>query len=483
MLERTKPTLLLACLFSCMLPLITKAQAVDSSARQALAAVNKLPVKSVDALNGQYQKLETRLSKSTGKTLRKMQQLEDKLRQKMAKTDSLAAQQLFANAGKKYETLLGKLKQPPTPAVPGVMKEYLPRIDSLQSTFRFLEKIPGVDGKKLPQMASLTGTLTDLQSRINLAADVKQFMKERKQQLKEQFERLGMGKELKRLNKEVYYYQQQLNEYKEMLQSPDKLAAKALSLVRDMPAFKDFMSRNSQLAQLFRLPGSGSAPASLAGLQTRDAVQQQLSSQFGTGVNPQQYMQQQLQQAEGELNKLKDKVNKLGGGSSEMEMPDFKPNSQKTKSFWKRLEYGMNIQSQKPNGWLPVTTDIALTVGYKLNDKSVLGLGASYKLGWGKDISHIKISNQGLGLRSYADVKLKGSFWISGGYEYNYQHEFSRLEQLKDLDAWQKSGLIGLSKKYKIGKKKGNLQLLWDFLSYSQVPRTQPLKFRVGYVL
>jgi hypothetical protein len=50
----------------------------------------------------------------------------------------------------------------------------------------------------------------------------------------------------------------------------------------------------------------------------------------------------------------------LGGGSSDMAMPEFKPNNQKTKSFWKRMEYGLNIQSQKTNAFLPTTSDIAL---------------------------------------------------------------------------------------------------------------------------
>jgi hypothetical protein len=34
-----------------------------------------------------------------------------------------------------------------------------------------------------------------------------------------------------------------------------------------------------------------------------------------------------------------------------------------------------------------------------------------------------------------------------------------------------------------VGKKTGNMQLLWDFLSYGQTPQTQALKFRVGYTL
>ncbi|MCW3110034.1 MAG: hypothetical protein JWQ09_4540, partial [Segetibacter sp.] len=126
--------------------------------------------------------------------------------------------------------------------------------------------------------------------------------------------------------------------------------------------------------------------------------------------------------------------------------------------------------------------DLALTAGYKLNDKSVIGIGASYKLGWGSGWQHIKLTNEGIGLRSYIDMKLKGSIWISGGYEQNYQGAFTKIDQLKDVSAWQTSGLLGLTKKYKIGKKTNNLQLLWDFLSYQQEPKRQAILFRVGYV-
>ncbi|SJZ85989.1 hypothetical protein [Sediminibacterium ginsengisoli] len=430
-----------------------------------------------------YDQLSSGLDRAAERALSRFEKLEQKLKRKLARRDSTAAKKLFAGSEQQYRQLEQKLKGSDSLSSVPNLNTYLPGLDSLKTSLRFLDQ-PGTTLKNITggELSKATAAVSLAGKNLQDAVQVQHFLKERRQQLKEQLEQLGLVKDLKKLNKEVYYYQQQLNEYKDLLNHPDKLAQQVVSRLRDLPAFKDFMSRNSELSQLFRAPGNANIPGSLAGLQTRTSVQQQLSQQIGNNANPQQYLQQQMQQAQGELNKLKDKVNQLGGGSSDMEIPDFKPNNQKTKSFWKRLEYGVNIQSQKPNGLMPVTSDLALTAGYKLNDKSTIGIGASYKMGWGKDISHIRISSQGLGLRSYVDVKLKGSIWISGGYEYNYQQEFSRLDQLRDLNAWQKSGLIGLSKKYKLGKKNGNLQLLWDFLSYSQVPKTQPLKFRVGYV-
>jgi hypothetical protein len=123
-----------------------------------------------------------------------------------------------------------------------------------------------------------------------------------------------------------------------------------------------------------------------------------------------------------------------------------------------------------------------------------MGVGASYKLGLGRGWNNIRFSNEGVGLRSYVEWQIPspfggsrkgaGSLFISGGYEQNYRTLFSSLEQLRNYSSWQSSGLIGLSKKYSVSKKlKGSVQLLWDFLSYRQVPQTQAILFRIGYGL
>jgi len=295
---------------------------------------------------------------------------------------------------------------------------------------------------------------------------------------------------LKKLNKEAYYYAQQINEYKEILKDSRKAERKALELLSKSNAWKDFMRKNSQLASLFRLPGNPDDPtsqASLAGLQTRVQVTQLIQNQLTAGgPAAREQFQQNVQAAQAQLNQLKDKVLKFGGGSSDRVIPDFKPNNQKTKSFLQRLEFGTNIQSTKANSIFPVTSDIGLSVGYKVNDHSIIGIGSSLKMGWGRDIRHIRISSQGVGLRSFLDYKIKGSFWFSGGFEMNYRSEIREIALLKDYSAWQQSGLLGLSKVVSLKTKmfrKTKLQLLWDFLSYQQIPRTQAVLFRVVYTV
>ncbi|HRG25107.1 MAG TPA: hypothetical protein PLL23_11970, partial [Chitinophagaceae bacterium] len=286
-------------------------------------------------------------------------------------------------------------------------------------------------------------------------------------------------------------YSAQLNEYKAALKDPKKATKKALELLAGNISFREFWRKNSQLASLFRLPGEPgdlSSLANLSGLQTRAQVNALIQQQLATGgPNAQAQFQQNIQAAQGQLNQLKDKVIKMGGGSSDEEMPEgFRPQSQKTKSFFQRLEIGTNIQSVRSNGLLPTTSDLAISAGYKLNDKSIIGIGASYKLGWGRNLQNIRFSHQGIGTRSFVDWKLKGALWISGGFEMNYRSEIRNITELKDYSAWQRSGMIGLSRKLPVKTKffkNTKLMLLWDFLSYQQVPRTQALIFRIGYNL
>jgi hypothetical protein len=446
--------------------------------------------KYLDIVSSKAGKLEAKLDKQTAKALGQWQKQEARIQRKLAKTDSAKAQSLFANAGQQYKRLEEKWQSNSS------LQEYIPSLDTLSTSLKFLQQNPQLlsNAKEAKEkLSAAVSKLKGMQVKFQQAEDVKQFIKERRELLKNQLGNLGTdsyryAKELKKLSKQAYYYSERLNEYKSLLKDHKKADRKALELLSRSKLFNNFMRKNSMLASLFRLPGDQDNPvsaASLAGLQTRAQVNGLIQQQIASGgPNARQQVQQNIQSAQSQVQQLKNKLlnSPLGDGG---EMPDgFKPNNQKTKNFLKRLELGTNIQSQKGNGFFPVTSDLGLSVGYKLNDKSIIGIGASYKLGWGQNIRHINITHQGAGIRSFVDWKIKGSFWVSGGYEMNYRSEFQNIDVLKDLNAWQQSGLIGLSKVVSLKAKffkKTKLQLLWDFLSYEQVPRTQPMIFRIGY--
>ncbi|GAA4906106.1 hypothetical protein [Mucilaginibacter defluvii] len=439
----------------------------------------------VQGIQSRITSLDKTTGKGLGNWLKGIRKQEKKIQVEVSKKDTTAAKQLFAGSTATYDKWEQQLKGNDTTQQ---LKEYIPALDTLKTTLRYLE------GKADPkQLAEAKQLLQQYESKLQVSNTIKQQLNERKQQLTGKLKELGMAKQLENYKQQVYYYNQQLNEYKALLKDRKKLEAKTIAILRNSRLYKNFLKKNSVLAKLFGVPENYGTPVSLAGLQTRASVTQQLQQRLGsmtgaTGgmdINPQQYLNQQMQVAQSQLNTLKDKAIKLGISNSAdaADMPDFKPNLEKMKSFWQRLEYGVNLQSQKSNRWLPSITDIGLNMGYKISAKSVVGIGAAYRLGWGQPLSKIRLTHEGIGLRSYLDIKIKGSIWLSGGYELNYNQRMNDLSAtLKNLHAWQKSGLIGITKKIKIkGKKELKTSFLYDLLHNNQTPQGPAFRFRVGW--
>lgn len=459
-----------------------KAQTIDSLPEN----IQNISGKFLAKIQKKYSSIEESLNKKTTRYLQKLQRQEKKLQRKWGNDTSGNIQ---GNINSTYAAFSDQLSTAGRGHLSN-LKQYNPFADTLSTTLSFLQKYKGLEEKvKLP-----TEALDKLKDKLNQTEKVKEFIAQRRQQMKEVLSKYNkvpasLKKQYERAGKTAYYYTAHVKEYRDMLSDPKKIEEKALGLLNQMPFFQKFMKENSQLASMFRLPDNAGSVQSLTGLQTRASVQGMIQQRIAAGgPNAMAQVQQNLNAAHAEMDKLKDKINQLGGGGSDVEMPDlpagqagFKPNTQKTKPFLKRLEYSADVQFEKSNNVLPSTANIGLGIGYKLNDKASLGIGTSYKAGMGT-IQHIRFTHQGIGLRSYANYKIKGSLFFSGGYEMNYNAAFKNIEQLQDYDAWQRSALVGVSKKYKISKKvKGEMKLLYDLLSNSHIPVSQVLIFRMGY--
>lgn len=436
---------------------------------QDTATYNKKLLKHI---NKKYNGLTQLLSKNSSKAIEQLQRQEKVLIAKLSKQDSSKAKQLQLSSTAAYNDLPNQLMQTKGNSVAAV-RNYIPALDSVQAMMGYIN---GGNGVK---------SVAALQDQLQIANFTKTFLQNRRQALQAALAGTPLVKQLKQVQKTAFYYQQQVETYRQTLKDPDKLQKLALTQLSKLDAFKAFFAKNSQLANIFRMGGAENEldAASINGLQTRQSMRAALQQFESAGTNPQQFVQGQVQSATGELQTFKNKINNAVGGNGEAGMPSFKPNTQKAKSFLQRIELGFNIQSLRPNGLLPVTSDLAFTLGYKLNSQGVIGVGMSYKMGWGNGISDMRITHEGFGLRSFVDWQIKGGFYISGGYEQNYLQSFNRLSELMNLpmSAWKQSGLMGISKKYKLGKKKGTLQVLYDFLHFSNQVNTQPVIFRTGF--
>ena len=446
--------------------------------------LNKIEVRRLStSVENRLSRLEEKIISKSAKTLQRLQQQEEKIYETQLSTrDSLEARSKLAEICNRYQAIRQEIKNPSAVTLP--VGEYIPHLDSLTSALKFLDRNSTTAGLK-----DVLSKIESLNDKIHQARDIRDFIIERRDMLRQQLDRTGSLKQLRQFNKEIYYYSEQIRGYKEIISEPSKIEKKAIEMLSKTKAFQDFMRKNSILVSLFRIPydpNDAGYLASLAGLQTRAQVNNLMQQQIiSSGFNAQAQFRQCIQEAQSQMQQLKNMFIKLGRGSSDDIMPaGFKPNNQRMRSFLKRLEYGTNIQAQRATNFFPAMTDLGLSVGYKLNDRSIIGLGASYKIGLGRGWNNMELSSQGMSLRSYVDWKLKGSVWISGGYEMNYRSEFKSIDQLKNLTAWSRSGLLGLSKVFDVKNKffnKAKLQLLWDFLSDRQIPRTQPIIFRIAY--
>jgi CII-binding regulator of phage lambda lysogenization HflD len=434
----------------------------------------QLTDKMLDALSDRAGITDKKILSQTEKYLDKMEKLERSLRRKCEAKDSSVAKNVFANSDAYYGELRQKIHTVNSP----FSNVYSSKLDSLKTGLSFLSQSAAL--KNLPGNEKIKAVLSryeELQSTLNRTEGIKKHLLQRQQELKAQLAKLNIPG-LKKLEKQVYYYRARMDEYKRMWEDPVAMENKLLGLLRKIPEFGRFFDQYSGLGSVFQLNGNTNALAN-PNLQTRSYLNSFVQATRGATLNIQSQVQNNLpSQANGLPQGL------LPSGNGGEEMSSFTPNQQKTRSFFKRLEYGTTFQFARTSNFFPATTDIALSAGYKLNDNSVIGIGAGGKIGLGKSWKDITISGQGISLRSFLDLHLKGNWWISGGWEYNYQRSFSQIRSLYAIDDWKKSALLGLTKSISLkpkGLKKYRVQILYDFLHKQTLPFTEAIKFRMGY--
>jgi hypothetical protein len=470
-----------------LLLILTTSYTCVAQADTALQNIQQVPKKYIAQIDNKIEKYQKRITNKTEKTLTKLAKWENKIKNLLEKASPETAQRLFAADKTTFKTLLEKYKNGEK-LVADTREKYNEYQDKLSTGLSYLvEQKENIDNKLLAPLQKANTKIKYLDTVTKQQEAVEVFIKERRRELiNEAIKYIGKSKYLTKINSESVYYIETIQNYKEIFSDAKKAEQTALTILHKIPAFNQFIEENSMLASLFGVPANIAAAQSLAGLQTRASVNTLIQNQLAAGgPNAQAQMLQNLQQAQGELNKIKDKVLKMAEGGASGEMPIKNYNPEKVKTFKQRLELSTNIQVTKPVGLTPTTSIIGVMVGYRITPKWVVALGGSYKLGLGS-IQKIQFSHQGVGIRSSIDYKLKHQFYLCGGMEMNYNRVFDNLTQLKQNELWQKSMLLGLSKKINIKTKltKGTtLQLLYDAFAKKQLPAAPEWVFRIGYKL
>ncbi len=392
---------------------------------------------------------------------------------------------------------------------------YVARFDSLFSIFDF----SGISNGAAASLTPVKEQLVRLKKQMYYSGKLDEWLSDREKQWVELISKNMniIPEHIKKIMNEwkvdVQVYRMQLDQWKQALHDSKKMEQEVLNILNRLPAFRDFMSRNSELARLFGTPvGNADFPqgAPIPGLQTRASIVQELQSRLGAntfqnGGALQQQLQNgmdQLSQQQTQLNPIatiQEELSEIGHPSplgrgeglaclscrGELTPKQQENASLKSKTFKQRLEFGWNLQSAMRVQDFPAVRDVGLNLGYKLNPRSVAGVGIAYKFALGESWKDIEWTHEGVGLRSFIDWRLTESggkmfkgLWLTGGFEMNYWSRIAGDTQLKDL-AWQKSGLLGVTKRIVLRKREGKFQVLWDFMNTTALP--SPIQVRYGY--
>jgi hypothetical protein len=456
---------------------------------QDSTTLQNITTKKLTAIEKTATNYNDKIDQQTAKYLRKIEKQEQRLKRKIQRLDSSAAKELFDQSTQQYTALKNKLADKQNQLATNRYTQYFAGLDSTITGLSFLKDNELLHNTK-GIADKLTGSLDkykELQNKLEVTKEITDYLKQRKQLLQQTLEKYNVGKYLKKYNKQAYYYTAQLNEYKEALKDPAKAERLILKALNKIPKFQEFFAQFSQIGQLFPAPqGGASNIANLAGLQTRAQVMNQIQTSLGgAGNGPNnilETLQQNMQEAQTQLSKIKKKVlNNTGKGDTDFDMPNFKKNNEKSKSFLKRLELKTDLQTNRGTGLLPNVADISIGLGYKLSQNKTAGFMVAYKMGLGNGLNNIKLSTEGVSYRSYVDMKFKGSFWLSGGYELtSFTNDLTPNPSPKERGTWTESALLGLSKKYSLSKKrKGEAKILYNFL-WQQQPNAQKIIIRTG---
>lgn len=429
-------------------------------------------------LGSSAKKINNRIEKNKNRYLKKLKKEEGKLFAELnkSKTDGFPLDLISTDSAFSFVSRESKRD---LDFIAPMQKYYSPVVDSLKTYLKFTKQLKQYEKLDARLDFNLSEEYNSLQRKITENLNVERLVGERINRIKQL---LPLDKEFTQFNsyvKEFNYYKAQIKEYQNILEQPNKIEKKLLNIIRELPQFKAFMAKNSELASIFPFPSEGDSRLAL--LQGRDDVMKEFRNSMGSAAGGTSALQG-LQQGQQKLIGLTQKLKNGDYGNGEV-LVEGAINPQKSKTFWQRIVLNTNIQTVKANWFFPVSTDLGIDIGYKLNPNRIVGVGGSYKIGWGESLNKIKVSHQGAGIRSFLDWRIKGSMWLTGGFEMNYRSIINDVEVLRAFSSWQKSAVLGISRTIKLNKLTCNTKFLYDFLWRNQVPRTQPLLFRIGYSL
>lgn len=455
------------------------------SAEYVSKKINKLTYFSKKE-NRQQEKLLKKLAKKESKFLCKLKQ-KDTLAYQKAITlsyDSIAKTFQETKNGKHLSSAKGTANK----TVDSLKKILSFANTSIDRANKMTGKLGNINNSKLDE-------LNGLEQKLDTHQYIDKLIQTRTKDLQGLGNTFGLSANLKGINKQSFYYRQKLEGYKNILNDPSILEEKALSYLQTMNGFEAAMSSQS-ITHGNQASGKGMQQATNVedlekmGFQTKRQVKAQMDKQFGLKTPEQMEQlntnfkdaQKQVQSVANSKQQVKNEIKKLG----------FKPNPMRGLPLMQRITKGINwqiIPSQSDN---PVILDINAQAGFKHTASLTYTATLGGSVGLGKDLHHLKLSNQGIRMGVNADWK-----WIWGisgqaGFERQYkEYKITSIKLAENTTAnqvitrtkyYRDIAYTGIQKTYKLNSKyNGTILLAYDWL-WKKGNASSPIIWRVGWV-
>ena len=370
------------------------------------------------------------------------------------------AERRFERYEKKIQNVKGYAPDEVKKPEAGSGKE--PLLDSLRLIYGFAE-FAGIENQK--------SKIDNAQKQLNTSQRTKNELQQRKEHWKAQAkEHPKSEKWLRKMEKERYYYNAQINEYRKTLRDPSNLDEKLMIALRNDPRFSDFA------ATLPANPQNNPAK-----MQPRQLVQQMMQTQAAAiSADPAALIREAQQQGAELLGKLSAQSSSFGNIDNAAQMPAFTPNPYKTKSFWERIDVGGNLQFDNRTQFMPATGIAGAQASFNFDPKFSVGVLANYRFGMG-EIKSIHFSHIGAGYGAFANYKVWKALGVQAGYERNWRAE-TEINEIQYPAAWSNSALAGLTWEYSVGKKaKGTVGVFYDAMHKRSTPKGNAVVWRMGW--
>ena len=424
------------------------------------------------------EKYNSRLKNQQERMLRKLCRKEQKLTRKVKNKDSAAHAALSAQP-LTYDSI-SRLYKPDSAALAKKSRRRNKAIDSLKAIQLFINN--------QSDSSPTTNTQFDnLQKDLNYRSYINDLVEERAKNIKS----IGnKGDNSRRaftaVEKNVFYGRQKIKALKDIVDEPSKVEEKAFEYLEGTEGFENAMDGIGQSSRsMHGMPNNtSSSELEKMGFQTKQQVQNSLKEKFGSNLSGvSQKTGNQIKQfsdkGEAIAKKVKEGENNISDSKKiikdvkSTDRPSFNINPMRGRLFRQRIEKQYNWQTTRATIENPALLEASVLAGFKHTPSLTYGLGLATSVGLGSGWSKVKISFEGIGLRSYIHWQWQYGIGAYAGYERMFKCDAlantkqtspeSFSPSVHNTGHYSESIVLGLTKQYNINTKyNGAVQVLFD---------------------